>query len=123
MKRKGAGFDTLFLSLTLALCFSIGFGIGGGSGEGERHSLIIELSLTEKKGKFGEDEGMMIDGREKAELVYLSDTKAHIRVNATLESAGWLLSSGKYISENQPVKFFSAESYLEGRVNRISKSP
>ena len=122
MRGRIKGFDALFLFFILALCFSVGYGAVAGRGETEKESLTIELTVTKSNGGFGENEAMKIDGRIAATLVYLSKDEAIIRADATPSEAGWMLSHGKYISENQPIKFYSDTSYLEGRIKRISKS-
>ena len=117
--RRIYSFDLICLFFVLAAFFTVGLHLGGDKDASSYETILIELSLTVNKGKISEGDAPRIDGRCEADLVFLNESKAEIRVEAQRTSAGWLLSSGKYVSENQPLKFYSDTFYIEGRINRI----
>ena len=115
----GSAFDIFVLSAVILLLFTVGIQIGRGRDTDERHEILLFIEVAKAKGDFASGEGAMIDGKLKADLILLEADQAVIRADAMKTEAGWLIIGGKHVSDNQLIKYYSGESYMEGRVCRI----
>ena len=120
--KKVLSFDSLILFFLIAAFFTVGYHLGGGSDSEVSESILLELSLSVSRGDINGSGTPKIDGRSDATVIFLDENEAHLITKAKRTRAGWLLPSGKYVSENQPIKFYSDTVYIEGRIKSLSKS-
>ena len=111
-----SGYDIIYAIFILCLLFTVGIHVGTPSDSNVEIFKTVDVRLTRTNGDPAVGDIALVDGKYEATLIKLNDGIVSLLVPCEELDAGLFAFRTKYLSLNQPLKFFGKWGYAEGRI-------